>query len=538
MEVAGQLRLKREIYNEALLYYRKHADEFVNDVMGVKLNLYQMLLVRAFFQYSFLVWIMCRGTGKTFTGVLCIVTYCLLYGNTKAGIVAPSFRQGRTALDEKYKQELCSMSPFLEQEERTYTCSTQKAKVEFYNGSWIEAYPIGSDGAKIRGARLHICLIDEAAYVPKVIIDNVVKPMMVVKRGYKVGEKQDDYSGNKVLMCSTASYRFNFLYDLFCLYFNEMIKPTNTKYFAMTLPYAIGVQCGLFDEEIVNQQKATMPEMQFEMEYLGRFPRLVEHAWIKYEDLQKCSDLKFLETEGKEDCEYIMSIDVARKEGQDNTVINVFKVYWCSDHVELDLVYIHALNGCKFEEQAKNVRMILKKFPNVIKIFQDTVTIGQGLTDELAKPYFDEETQKYLPPLIDCNDKQAMRNIYRTNGIPLIYGITANPELNHKMGMTVKTFTEKGWVHFYPFNIEEERNLTSEEEALVNETEKMRMEVINIEVVGLSGNWTKFGTKSKRKDRWSALNMGIYGATILFQDKVEQKDNEHALISVRKRRYR
>lgn len=538
MEYSGQARVKRELYNEALFYYRQHADEFVNDVMGIKLNLYQMLLVRAFFQYSFLVWIMCRGTGKTFTGVLCIVTYCLLYGNTKAGIVAPSFRQARTALDEKYKQELCSMSPFLAQEERAYTCSTQKAKVEFYNGSWIEAYPVGTDGAKIRGARLHICLIDETAYVPEMIIDNVVKPMMVVKRGYKVGEKQDDYSGNKVLMCSTANYRFNFLYKIFCLYFNEMIKPDNTKYFAMTLPYAVGVKCGLFDEEIVKQQKATMPEMQFEMEYLGRFPKLVEHSWIKYEDLQKCSDLKFIETKGNKDCEYIMSIDVARKQGQDNTIIDVFKVYWLKDHIELDLVYMKSLNGCTFEEQAKTVREIMKKFPNIIKIFQDTMTIGQGLADELAKPYFDEEDQKYYPPLVDCNDEQAMRNIYRTNALPLIYGITASPELNHKMGMAVKTFTEKTWVHFYPFNIEEERDLSTEEDSLVKEAEKMRMEVVNIEVLGISGKWTKFGTRSRRKDRWSALGMGIYGATLLFEDREEQKANEHALISVRRRTYR
>lgn len=537
VEAGGQLKLKRMIYMQALIYYREHADEFINDVMGIKLNLYQMLLVRAFFKYSFLVWIMCRGTGKTFTGVLCIVTYCLLYPNTKAGIVAPSFRQARTALDEKYKQELCEMSPFLQQEEKTYTCSTQKAKVEFYNNSWIEAYPIGTDGARIRGARLHICLIDEAAYVPEIIVDNVVKPMMVVKRGYKVGEAQEEYAGNKVLMCSTATYRFNFLYKTFVVYFNEMIKPDNKKYFAMTLPYAVGVKCGLFDEEIVKQQKKTMPEMQFEMEYLGRFPRLVEHSWIRYDDLQNCSDLKRLETKGSEEFQYIMSIDVARKEGQDNTIIDIFKVIWCKDHAEAELVYIKSLNGCKFEDQAKEVRELLKKFPNVIKIFQDTMTIGQGLADELAKPYYDEIEQKYYPPLVDCNDEQAMRNLNRTNALPLIYGITASSELNHKMGMLVKQFTEKNWVHFYPMSVEEERDLTLEENSLIKETEQMRMEVINIEVMGISGKWTKFGTRSRRKDRWSALGMGLFGVSYLYDEKEEQKSNEHALISVRRRNY-
>lgn len=147
--ISGNLAFRKEIYNEALDYYRQHADEFIEDVIGITLNLYQKVMVRAFFKYSFLIWVMCRGTGKTFLGVLCIVTYCVLYPNTKAGIVAPSFRQAKNALQEKYKDELCAMSPFLEQEERSYACSIQKARVEFYNGSWIEAYPVGNDGILI-----------------------------------------------------------------------------------------------------------------------------------------------------------------------------------------------------------------------------------------------------------------------------------------------------------------------------------------------------------------------------------------------------
>ncbi len=61
---SGQVAHQKKIYNEALDYYRKRPDEFIEDVMEIKLNTYQKLLVRAFFMYSFLVWIMCRGTGN------------------------------------------------------------------------------------------------------------------------------------------------------------------------------------------------------------------------------------------------------------------------------------------------------------------------------------------------------------------------------------------------------------------------------------------------------------------------------------------
>lgn len=528
-------KIRRSVYKDALEYYQCHSDEFIEDVLGIPLNIYQKLLVRAFFIYNFLVWVLCRGLGKTWLGVLCVVTYCLLNPNTKAGIIAPAFRQAKNAIQEKYKDELCEMSPFLAQEERLYICNTQKARVEWFNGSWLEAYPVGSDGAKIRGARLHVVLIDEAAYVPPYIIDNVVKPMMIVKRGYKVGQDQGDYDGNKCLMVSTASYRFNHLYKLFVEYFNRMIEPGNKLYFAMTMPYTVGIRVGLFDEEIVKQQKQLMTDMEFEMEYLGRFPRLLKDAWVSYDDLQNCSDLEHIELIGYDEFEYLMSIDVAREEGQDNTVIDVFKLHWYNDHIEADLVYTYSMNGQKFEYQAKKVREILKKFPNVKRIYQDTMTIGQGLSDELSKDYYDETEQKWYPPLIDHNNEQAMRSLGQTNGIDIIYGVKATPEINHKMGYAIKTFTQKCWLHMYPFRVEEERDLNLEEKKLVYETESTRMEIMNIQTMGVNNGWVKFGTKSKRKDRWSAMGLGLYGIQELANERFEEQRNKNIMVSIKRR---
>ncbi len=139
-------KIRRAVYKDALDYFQCHPDEFIEEVLGIPLNIYQKMLVRAFFTYNFLVWVLCRGLGKTWLGVLCIVVYCLLNPNTKAGIIAPAFRQAKNAIQEKYKDELCEMSPFLAQEEKVYICNTQKARIEWFNGSWLEAYPVGSDG--------------------------------------------------------------------------------------------------------------------------------------------------------------------------------------------------------------------------------------------------------------------------------------------------------------------------------------------------------------------------------------------------------
>lgn len=76
----------------------------------------------------------------------------------------------------------------------------------------------------------------------------------------------------------------------------------------------------------------------------------------------------------KDEFEYVMAIDVARVEGKDNTIIDVFKlrigtwitrrqILFILDH----LMVKHLVN------RQKNVREILRKYQGVIRIMQDTM---------------------------------------------------------------------------------------------------------------------------------------------------------------------
>lgn len=532
MAISKQNQVKEVILTEALLYWRKHPDEFCEEICDIRLNLYQKAVVRAFFKYKFLALVWCRGLGKSWLGSLCLVLFCILYPQTKCGIIAPSYRQAKNVIDEKIIREIMEWSQFISGEISDAKATNLKARIEFYNGSWIEGYPLGVDGAKIRGARLHVVLIDECAYVPKYIIEAVVKPMMLVKRGYEVGStREEDISeGNKVLITSTANYRFNHLYQLFMDFIQRMKDPANDKYFALSLPYQVGIDVGLYDEEIIKQQKESMSEEQFEMEYLGRFPRIVEGAWISYEDLEKCSTMEHIETERVGKFEYIASVDVARVEGQDNTVFMVWKIHWTKSNPEVDLMYIKTLNGVKFSDQMIELRGLLKKFTGITRIYMDTMTIGKALADELAKDYYDIDDQKWYPPLIDMNDEQAMAVKEKTNGIPIIYGITANGETNHFFGMAAKVFTQKGNVHFYSERADELEDISLEKQILLAETRETKREIMNM-IAKPNGQYYKFVTNSKRKDRWTAFCMGLRGVQILQKEREEDTEWEYCEIS-------
>ena len=472
--------------------------------------------------------------------MLALVIYCLLYPSTKAGIIAPSFRQGKLLIQEKYKDEFCAWSSFLAGEEESFVCNNAKARIDFFNGSFIEAFPVGvgsgvNAAAKIRGARLNVALVDEAVYVPEEIIENVLIPMLIVQSGYEVGKQTESDISNKLIVTSSAGYRFNHLYSRYIKWTKEMIKPDNTKYFTMTLPWQVGVAVGLFKEDFIMQQKATMSKERFEQEYEGIFSKLVDGTWVSYQDINECSDLQHIETSGVKGFEYIMSVDVARVKGGDNSIVKIFKLHWFKDHVECDLVYIKSMNGIKFSDQAKVIRGLLKKFPNIIRIYLDANGLGIGLVDELAKDYYDDEESKWYPPLLDMNNEEQMQMLKdgSLSGLPIIYGIKATAEINHNMGMNIKTFTQKKWLHMYPLSADEQRkvDLSMEEDRLLFESEESRMEILNIKNKPINGSvYVKFYSTSGRKDRWSAMCMGLYGAQLLFKER-NQKDKEIEMLA-------
>lgn len=524
---SGKQVRRKELLVEAISYYRQYPDKFCEEILEIKLNLYQKVLMRAFFRKKYSMWVLSRGLGKTWLGALCLVIYCMLYKNTLAGVIAPSFRQSKITIEDKIVKDLMDRSPFLKSEVSRVVVNMAEARIEFYNGSRIMAVPTG-DGNKIRGYRFHVLMCDEYAQIKKEILDLVVNPMMNVKRGYEVGKTEyDDDIGNRLLITSSAYFRHNHLYPTFKQYIHE-VASGNDKYFVSALPYTVGLQVGLFDSDHIEKERKRLSPVDFRMEYECIFPNMSENAWIEPSDLEECSVLKNIETHGLSKYEYIMSLDVARVEGGDNTICHVFKLVWRKSHLEKHLVYTLSMNGEKFETQAHRIRQLLKRFPNTLRIFMDTQTIGQGLADELSKDYWDIEESKHYPPLIDRNDEQAVTNI--KNGVQLIYGISPTPEHNHRMGMAVKKDTQKKHLKMYSRDagdekVEKDIKLSEEEEKQILEAEATRREVLGIEAKP-QGMYFKFQTASKRgrKDRWSALGLGLYGAEIIEAERNQDDD--------------
>lgn len=527
-----------QLLKESILFYRKKPDVFVENYLGIPLNLYQKVFLRGMFESRQTVGVWSRGLGKSWTTGVGAVALAILYPNINIGIIAPSFRQSKMLFSEKIEEDLMSRSKVLKEEVKSITHGTDEYFMEFYNGSTIRAIPIGSDGAKVRGYRFNVVIIDEYAQVNPIVIDRVVIPMLAVKSNYSVGKT--DYSSdmkNKTIAVSSAYFKFNHFYSLFKDTAKQMAKGDN-NFFASSLDYRVGLDVGLFDESDISSAKRKFSPIDFAMEYGAIFVDLSENSWISPQDLQECSVLKKVETSAKEGYEYIAGLDVARVSGNDNTSIKVIKLVPNHEgkYLEKHEVYSVTLNGLTFNEQAAKVREVLNKFP-CIELHMDTTGLGLGLADELAKPFFNPLTGEIDPPLCDINNDQHKKEI--PDGVFLIHGHKFNVEFNYQLGVAMKKNTQHRRLLFYSQEALDDDSITPEQMNQVNEAELTKREIMCIEAKP-RGNFLAFdvprsGFSEGRKDRWTATSLAVLGAEEYEQNYFKEEEDGLLIGSVERR---
>ena len=67
-------------------YFRKHPDKYVEEVLGIRLKLFQKILLVAFNYYNFSTYLAARGQGKTWLTALFCVVRAILYPGSKIAV--------------------------------------------------------------------------------------------------------------------------------------------------------------------------------------------------------------------------------------------------------------------------------------------------------------------------------------------------------------------------------------------------------------------------------------------------------------------
>lgn len=390
LETKGFLDEKKA---KLLLYkFLRENPSFACELMtGVSLFPFQHMAIKAMMETDYFLGIWSRGLSKSFTTGVFAALDAILNQGVQIGIISKSFRQSRMIFN---KIEEISKSPkagFLAQ------CIT---KVSKSNDQWVMeigrskiiALPLG-DGEKLRGFRFQRMIIDELLLMPEKIVNEVILPFLAVvenpterqkiydletkmiAEGKMIEEERHKWPHNKIIGLSSASYKFEYLYKLYKQYEDLIMHPDkqdNAHRVIMHLSYDCAPQ-QLYDQNLLDQSKATMSQAQFEREFGSVFTD-DSSGYFKVSKMAACTipdgEGQSVQVVGDPKAKYIVSFDPSWSEsdGSDDFSMHVIKLN--EGKQTGTIVHSYALAGANLKKHIYYLFYLLNHF-NVVGIVGD-----------------------------------------------------------------------------------------------------------------------------------------------------------------------
>jgi hypothetical protein len=424
-----QIRLTQE--EELVEFWREHPVEAQKDIIGYNLNWFQRIMLRSFWDKTFLLWIMGRGCSKTFMTGLCTSLYAVLYPDWSIGIVAPGLRQANYVFD--FIQKIYDISPYFRRSvSHPISRTPERSIIKFHNGSFIEALPPGVDGSKIRGRRYRALVIDEAAQCDSAIISNVIMPFLSVKVGGM---------DNKVVWTSSAYWKWSYLYPLYLYFRVRQIEEPN-KYSVLEYDYndvLVDNTCPEYtvDMNVLNFCKETMTDAEFQMEWLAKFPD-ESTGFFPSKTIDKClrrvNPIEIEPIKGEPGFIYTLGIDCARSKTGDNFAASIAKIVGKDMH----LVSLITYRGITFQEMRDFVRSVYENY-NIGRIELDIDGGGSSIRDLISEGWMSSNGRKY-PALLEIGNEDQNH----LDGERIVKTIKFAVTSKREMFSRVKTRMEQG----------------------------------------------------------------------------------------------
>tara|TARA_R110000751_G_scaffold175302_3_gene281521 strand:+ start:1642 stop:3507 length:1866 start_codon:yes stop_codon:yes gene_type:complete len=394
----NQLLLEKEGYlddNEAkiLLYkFLRENPSFATELFtGVKLFPFQHMAIKAMMESDYFLGIWSRGMSKSFSTAIFALLDAILHQGVQIGILSKSFRQSKMIFK---KIEDIAKSPkatFFAQ------CITRTSKM---NDEWvmeigqssIRALPLG-DGEKLRGFRFQRMIIDELLLMPQKIFNEVIMPFLsvvsnpterqevydletqMIKKGKMTESERKRWPNNKIIGLSSASYKFEYLYKLYQQYEN-LILNENTQDGAHRTIMHFSYDCApkqLYDQNLINQSKATMSDSQFDREFRAVFTD-DSSGYFKVSKMAECTlpdgEGQSVEVVGNHNDEYILAFDPSWSESESSDDFAMLLIKLNKDLRKGTVVHSYGLSGANLKTHIKYMAYLLTHF-NIVAVVGD-----------------------------------------------------------------------------------------------------------------------------------------------------------------------
>lgn len=526
-----------EAWSEFISYYRYYIDEFACDILGLKLYPFQRLILRAMGRYQNSMFIACRGLGKSWLTAVFFICVAILYPGISLGIASGTSQQARNVIIQKIKGELAKNENIKREIKFPIRTGSDDCYVEFKNGSEIRAITLAQDrgGDSARSWRFNYLLIDEARLVRDDITEEILIPMTKTKRPAAIYHQKPERG--KVIFISSAYLKTHDLYTRFKYHYEKMLEGSD-DYYVCTLPYQVGVQAGIFEEDDILKEsdKPTMTKDKFDYEYKAIFVGSNNESYYPYELTEKCRTLEKCELEQpkRSKSEYIIVHDVAVSAARDadNACTHVIKLKpKVNGTYTKEVVYTKTHRGASLPEQRDFLRYLLhRQFPNCIKLVIDMRGNGEPLPSLFYETweYTDNKTNEVVeyPPLVLDDDEQGMQ---LKGAIPMIRGITATHISNNTMYTYMKSCFEDESIKLLMPSTEVDELYKNQKVPFDEYSNFLQTDILIQELSNIKQTHSNAGNiiydriiKTTKRDRATSL---AYGLSVINEMEIYNKKN-------------
>lgn len=538
-------------------YYRANPHRFVEDfIPGLKLKIFQKILLWAMFNNDAFYYVASRGQGKTYLVALFCLIRCILYPRTKIKVASYTFKQAKEVVL-KITDDFMLKSPLIRSEIEKVSTGQNDCYIYFKNGSWIRVCVAGESA---RGGRSNIIIVDESRMVEQSIVDTILVPMNADPRhpGYlDKPEYAHMQEMNKIFFMSSAYFAASEMYEKVKSYVANMLNP-NHKYFICDLPYTLSIKEGLLMRKQIENEMSeqTFSDISFMMEREGLFYGSSEDALFDFKvlnsrriledslhNLEYYRDNNLKIPDKKKGELRILSVDIAllasKKHNNDASALMIHSAIPTSSHNYMDnVVFVDTQEGLVTEELGLLVMRYYYQY-HCDYIALDANGIGQSVLDYLMADRYDPVFGQAYGAL-DCIDSPELSERCKVKGAPkVIFAIKATARTNNDMCLALRAGFQNGYINLLcsDNSIEDKISKKIKGYSKLSEPQKVSLRLPYIqttflieELINLSHDTSNGLIKVKeksgmRKDRYSSLEYGYYAIQELSKKLRPKRQN-------------
>jgi len=412
--------------NQKIIYYedynkvlRKYSGKTLNDVearltlakffksnlgltlkmlVGVDLLPFQEIMLRAMFAADNSLFVLGRGLGKSYLISLFCILYPIFYPGSQIVLISANFRASRRILEFADRAVHSKRAHLIE---TSFGNDLRKGNDVFSwtldNGSKIFALPL-SKGDGLRGQRASCTIVDEGLLISKEIQESIIRPFLTAKQNYQE-EKEiraaEDYlikkgvltekdrlsfPRNKYQVFSSASYQFEYLYEMFQSYKSEIIKSSipeqdPPRFFVWRMGYEALPKDSFIDTTQIQAAAANggAATDYFRKEYQAIFTD-VGNGYFNVKRLAECTvrvnEEPTVQVRGNKDYQYILTIDSAMSASKDSDFFAMGVYLLAPQERKIFQVHSYAKNGGDLKHHYEYLTYLLTHF-NIVFIAYD-----------------------------------------------------------------------------------------------------------------------------------------------------------------------